>query len=178
MTNLSVIESSGSASLDGLGADVDPRTFRRVCGSFPTGVAIVTTLDDAGRPCGLTVNSFASVSLSPPLVSWCLSQNSPSLENFDRGDAFTISILAEEQAGIATQFARPAPDKFAGVNHRRGGNGVPFVDDCVGYLECRPWNRLEAGDHVIYLWRVERSHLLTLRPPLAFHAGAFKRVEP
>src|SRR5690606_12824410 len=123
-----------------------------------------------------SVNSFTSVSLSPPLVLWCLSSHSPSLPHFDAADAYSISILADNQQDLATRFAKPIANKFEGVGWRRCGNGVPFIEECLGYLECRPWNRIDAGDHIIFLWRVERSHLLTLRSPLAFHAGGFRRI--
>lgn len=157
-------------------AGVDPAALRRVCGTFPTGVAIVSTLDARGTPCGLTVNSFASVSLTPPLVLWSLNRNSPSLSHFDAAEAYTISILAHDQADLAQRFARPTPNKFENVAHDLCAKGVPIVQGCLGYLECRRWNRIDAGDHVLFIWQVENARVLSLRSPLAFHGGGFKRI--
>jgi flavin reductase (DIM6/NTAB) family NADH-FMN oxidoreductase RutF len=157
-------------------AGPDSLSFRSICGAYPTGVAIVSTRTASGAPCGLTINSFSSVSLDPPLVLWGLSRTSPSLEHFDQAEAFVINMLAEDQAELASKFARPALNKFDGVLHRACPKGAPIIEGCLAQLECRPWSRIEAGDHIVYIWQVEHAQLLSLRSPLAFHGGKFKRI--
>lgn len=155
---------------------VEPLVLRRVSSAFPTGVTIVSILTPDGEPCGLTVNSFTSVSLDPPLVSWSLKNTSPSLDYFDRATAGIISILSQEQAELALRFASPRPDKFAGVAHSPCPRGAPIIDGSLAHLECSPWSRVEAGDHVLYIWRVEHARLNTLTAPLTFHAGGFRQL--
>ena len=96
-------------------AAVTPASLREALGSFPTGVAVVTTLGDEGAPLGLTVNSFNSVSLDPALVLWSLALSSPSIEAFRKHGAFAINILRKDQGELCMRFARPADDKFKGV---------------------------------------------------------------
>lgn len=155
---------------------VDASVLRRVCAAYPTGVAIVSTLNGEGAPCGLTINSFASVSLDPPLVLWGLNANSPSLPYFDNADAFTISILSHEQGELASRFARREPDKFDGVAFEACERGVPIIEGAVASLECRPWSRVEAGDHILYIWRVADARVHSLNSPLVFHNSGFKRI--
>lgn len=178
MSNAAFIDGPGSVPVESEVPWADPIALRRVCGAFATGVAIVATNDPSGAPVGLTVNSFTSVSLSPPLVLWSLNRHSPSLPHFDAAEAYTISILADDQAHLAKRFARPQADKFEGVAHELCEKGVPLVSDCLGHLECRPWSRVEAGDHVVFIWHVERARTLSLRAPLAFHGGGYKRISP
>ena len=99
---------------------LDSWDFRQAVGSFTTGVTVVTTCDDAGTRYGLTANSFASVSLEPPLVLFCVDHRAPSLEGLIRSGHFAINVLASDQEEIAKRFARPAEDKFAGLDWRVG----------------------------------------------------------
>ncbi len=154
----------------------DPDSLRRVCATYPTGVAIVSTLDEASRPCGLTINSFISVSLDPPLVLWSLSRKSPNLETFNRAVQGAITILAADQSHLAERFARPHPDKFADVAvHADDEAQAPVIDGGVAYLKCSPWSVVEAGDHNVYIWRVDAASVLSSAPPLMFHGGALRR---
>lgn len=155
---------------------IEPLALRRASSAFPTGVTIVSTVTADGTPCGLTVNSFTTVSLDPPLVSWSLKTTSPSLGHFDAAEAGSISILAQDQAELAMKFATPLPDKFDGVSHSACPRGVPIIDGCLAHFECSPWSRVEAGDHILYIWRVDRVHLNELASPLTFHAGGFRQL--
>jgi flavin reductase (DIM6/NTAB) family NADH-FMN oxidoreductase RutF len=154
----------------------DPDALRRVCGAFATGVAIVATANAEGAPCGLTVNSFISVSLSPPLVLWTLRRASRTLPTFDRARTYAISILGEDQGDLARRFAGSTARPFDGVPHRRGRLGAPVIDDCVAYLECSPYDRFEAGDHIVFVWLVEQAHGVSQRPALAFQGGRYGRI--
>src|SRR5215468_12775742 len=105
---------------------LDSWDFRQAVGAFTTGVTVVTTCDDAGERYGLTANSFASVSLDPPLVLFCVDNRAPSLQGFIRSQHFAINVLASDQEEIARRFARSAEDKFDGLHWRVGIFGAPL----------------------------------------------------
>ena len=134
---------------------MDTTDLRRALGRFGTGVTIVSTLDAQGVPTGVTANSFSSVSLAPPIVLWSLRRASPSLAAFDATGRFVINVLALEQVELSRRFASPVADKFAGVGHTRGLGGLPVVEGCAAVFECRTEQRLEVGDHVLFLGLVE-----------------------
>lgn len=133
----------------------DYRALKQALGRYPTGVAVVTALRADGEPVGLTVNSFTSVSLEPPLILWCLDNNSPNLAVFERAAHFAVNVLAAEQGWIATRFAKPVDDKFGGVDWRAGDHGLPVLAETVACLTCRTYSEHPGGDHVILLGEVE-----------------------
>lgn len=151
----------------------DPRDFRRALGCYATGVGVVTTLDETGRPLGLTVNSFTSVSMAPPLVSWNLQSGSPSLAAFRAAPYFAVSVLAADQQDLCGRFATPAEDKFSGLDLDIGLGGVPLLVGAVARFECRRTAALPGGDHVIFLGEVER-YRWSERDPLLFCKGALR----
>ncbi len=157
-------------------SDVDPRELRRVAGHFATGVTVVTAARDA-RPCGLTVNSFASVSLDPPLVLVCLARSARAYACIDAAERFAVNVLAEGQEEIARVFAsKMAEDKFAGVPYRRSPHGLPIIDGVHAWLECEPIARHPGGrTHTIYVARVTDLAAGEGRP-LVFHAGRYERL--
>ncbi|MCC5870705.1 MAG: flavin reductase family protein [Gammaproteobacteria bacterium] len=158
------------------GGRLDGKLLRSVLGEFATGVAIVTAAAPDGRLCGLTVNSFSSVSLEPPLVLWSLRRESPSLDVFKSSRSLAISILCAKQEETARLFARPTVDRFACVDHFPGDNGAPIINGCIAYLECEPFSVQRAGDHVLFLWRVTSAVSMKGDLPLVFHGGEFRRV--
>jgi len=152
----------------------DVREFRNALGSFPTGVAVITTTGADGRPVGLTCNSFSSVSLEPPLVSWGLRISSKSLETFQKAGAFAINILAEDQKDLSARFASSSiPDKFEGVAWRPGLQGLPVIEDCVATFECTKFAEHDAGDHVLFLGQVRRFDHGRREDSLVFYKGAY-----
>lgn len=151
-------------------ASADPKQLRNALGSYPTGVTIMTTHRADGAPVGLTVNSFASVSLDPPLVLWSLAAQSPSLEAFRAAPHFCVNLLAAEQTELCRRFASPIPDKFDGVGWATGLHGVPVLEGCVANFECSTAFSNWGGDHVIFVGRVERFEVLE-RQALMFHKG-------
>ncbi len=154
--------------------EFDVRAFRNALGSFPTGVAIITTTDANGRPVGLTCNSFSSVSLEPPLVSWGLRINSKSLETFRTAGAFAINILAEDQKDLSGRFASgQIVDKFEGVAWHAGHRGLPIIEDCVATFECDKFAEHLAGDHVLFLGQVARFEQGRHEDSLVFYKGAY-----
>ena len=149
----------------------DARELRAALGAFATGVAIVTTRAADGLH-GLTINSFASVSLDPPLALWSLDLRSHSLSAFETTPAFAVNVLGRHQADLARRFARPGLDRFAGLALSEGLEGAPLLIDGVAAFECRRVAMHEGGDHVIFVGRVER-YRADQRPPLVFSRGKF-----
>lgn len=155
----------------------DSKEFRHALGCFPTGVAIITTLDGQGKACGLTCNSFSSVSLDPPLVLWSLRKKSSSIDIFRGADAFAINVLAGDQGELSGRFATSAiADKFEGVAFESGFAGVPLISDCVARFHCSMHQQHDAGDHIIFIGRVERFERVREDDPLVFCKGAYMMV--
>jgi flavin reductase (DIM6/NTAB) family NADH-FMN oxidoreductase RutF len=153
----------------------DPvREFRNALGAFATGVTVVTTRAADGTPHGLTVNSFAAVSLDPRLVLWSQSIRAPSFALFASAAHFAVNVLALDQLELSRCFARPAPDKFAGVHFDEGLDGVPVLTGAAAAFECRAFARYPGGDHVIHVGEVERFSY-TKRAPLMFARGRYQR---
>lgn len=150
---------------------IDPRDFRNALGTYGTGVSVITACVE-GQLAGLTCNSFASVSLNPPLVLWSLVAFSPSLPIFQNASHFAVNVLAGDQRDLATQFATRAEDKFAGVSWTPGLGGAPVLPDVVATFECRSADRYYGGDHVIFLGAVE-AYAYNQRDALLFSRGKF-----
>jgi 3-hydroxy-9,10-secoandrosta-1,3,5(10)-triene-9,17-dione monooxygenase reductase component len=152
--------------------NMDPIALRNALGQYATGVAIVTTLDAEGRPTGLTVNSFASVSLDPPLVLWSLALTSACLPAFQACRHFAVNVLTADQVALSNRFATNGVDKFADVAWTPGLGGVPLLADVGAVFECANEARHAGGDHAIFIGRVER--FVHGEPsPLIFHAGRY-----
>lgn len=155
-------------------ARLDDRELRNALGGFATGVCVVTTRRPDGKREGLTVNSFSSVSLSPPLVLWNLSMRAPSASAFRDAEYFAINVLAADQQDISQRFSKPAPDKFAGIEDRirEGIGGVPLIEGVVARFECRKHHESDSGDHIVLFGHVERFEYWE-RAPLLFHRGRY-----
>ena len=156
-------------------ARLDSWDFRRAVGAFTTGVTVVTTCDAAGQRYGLTANSFASVSLDPPLVLFCVDNQAPSLQGFMTSQHFAINVLASDQEDIARRFARRSDDKFAGLNWRVGIFGAPLLDRSIAHIECKFEHSYPSGDHAIVIGRVHRVKVFA-GEPLVFHRSQFGTV--
>ena len=137
---------------------LDSRKFRDTVGSFATGVTIITTLDREGGPVGLTANSFASLSLDPPLVLFCLDRNVQSFEAFHANRHFAVNVLAEEQEELSRRFALTGAGKWRGVAFDAWGTGCPILRGCIANIECDVESIVEGGDHVIIVGAVVRTH--------------------
>jgi flavin reductase (DIM6/NTAB) family NADH-FMN oxidoreductase RutF len=134
----------------------DQRELRHALGRFATGVAIVTTIAPGGKREGLTANSFGALSLDPPLVLWSLSREANSLQSFKESPYFAVSVLAAHQRDLSNRFARPAADKFEGIDCPAGLGGCPIIEGCLALFECRLERTVEVGDHVVLIGRIER----------------------
>lgn len=166
------LEIGGEAGLDPSTDAQTQRAFRDALGQFCTGVTAITGLATDGEPVGMTVNSFSSLSLEPPLILWSIANTTPSFNCFTQGAPFVVNMLAEDQEALALQFAQSGVDKFEGVETLMGAHGVPIIPDCVAYLECTVDARHPGGDHDIIVGLVNRVFNFG-KAPLLFHGGAF-----
>src|SRR5580698_1139422 len=114
---------------------IDPRDFRNALGTYATGVTIITAIAADGKPYGLTCNSFASVSLNPPLVLWSLGMSSQGLNIFQNASHFTVNVLGASQQALSNKFAKSSEDKFAGVDWVPGLGNAPLLADCVANFQ-------------------------------------------
>lgn len=153
-------------------APFDKRDFRRALGQFATGVTVVTAQAKNGRPVGLTVNSFASVSLDPPLVLWSLSRAATDFEQLNDAGYFAVNVLSARQHHLSRQFSTTLPDKFAGAEYEKAADGSPLLKGATAQFNCRVIKRFEGGDHVIILGEVE-EYRWHEGEPLVFHSGRY-----
>lgn len=154
----------------------DARTLRSALGRFATGVTIITTVTE-GRREGLTANSFAALSLEPPLVLWSLGRAAPSAAGFLAAGRFAINVLGADQAGLSQHFSRPRADKFAGIDIQDGLAGLPLVTNALACFECRTEQVVDGGDHLLFIGRVERLRYRD-GEPLIFSAGGYCTTVP
>lgn len=175
-TEEDIFSSLSLATADVRGPYIDPRSLRDALGCFTTGVAVVTASAGGGSPVGVTVNSFSSLSLDPPLVLWSLSCHSATYSTFVEASRFAVHILCEGQEHLCRQFARSGIDRFTGVELGEGLGGVPVMPDVAALFECRSLYRYWGGDHVIFVGRVDRCQKWSERRPLVFHQGQMKRI--
>lgn len=159
-----------------------PAAMRRVCGSFATGVTVVTSVAD-GHWVGATVNSFTSVSLEPPWVLFCLRNESRLLAAIRASGHFAVSILAASQGSVARDFAAPGPSSFDGLGCLTVTTGAPVLRDAVGYLECKVAEEYPGGDHRIVVGAVAALGVLDehtadgSQDPLTFYRGRLARLD-
>ena len=155
---------------------IDSQALRTALGRFATGVTIVTCRDASGHSLGLTVNSFASLSLDPPLVLWSLRAASPNLAAFETASHFAVNVLTEAQLPLSRRFASPVHDKFDEGAWSAGEGGAPVLAGCAAVFECSTERFLPAGDHVLFIGRVRAAHQAMELAPLLFHGGHYRQL--
>ncbi|MGA2721959.1 MAG: flavin reductase family protein [Bryobacteraceae bacterium] len=160
----------------GCGGRVASAEFRRACGRFATGVTIASVLDAQGTPHGLTVSSFTSVSLDPPLILICLGHRVSVIEAFRASAHFGINVLAEDQRDLAERFARKGQDRFDGLKWQRGKTGVPILAGVLAAMECAVRQRFTAGDHDIFVGEMVGARLADGAPLIHF-ASHYRRLD-
>jgi len=148
------------------------RALRSTLGEFATGVAIVTARGNEGATWGLTINSFASVSLDPPLVQWSLAAAAASRPLFERAAFHAINVLAGAQGPLARRFSARQVDRFAGVPLREGLHGAVLIEGALAHLVCRVCGRRETGDHLVFVSEAVH-HRIGPGEPLVFYAGRY-----
>ncbi|WP_081847966.1 flavin reductase family protein [Microbulbifer sp. HZ11] len=151
------------------------RALRDTLGQFATGVTVVTTLDAAGQPVGMTVNSFNSVSLDPALILWSIDRGSLSYSAFTECERFVVHVLKGDQQHVSNLFAGRGADKFGQVKWHRGAEGIPQLDDCAALFHCRRAQNIAGGDHTILLGEVLEFSAAG-GEPLVFHRGRYRAL--
>jgi len=153
----------------------DVQDFRRVCGKFPTGVTVTTLVGADGKPYGITLSSFTSISLSPPMVLVCIDHRAAILTHCEIGKHFGINILSDCQKDLSVQFSGQWSDRFRGVRWRPGVTGVPLLEDVPGALECITTELIRVGDHWIVIGQA--LHVRTgEESPLAYFESSYGKV--
>jgi flavin reductase (DIM6/NTAB) family NADH-FMN oxidoreductase RutF len=149
---------------------IDEAGFRLAMSHFASGVTVVTT-EHEGKLYGMTVASFASLSLNPPLVLVCIEKSVKTHDALAGAESFGVSILGQDQADVSNRFASRAEDKFAGIDVVRGEIGVPLIGGALTTLECRIHDRLPGGDHTIFVGEVVDARMREGAPLLYFRSG-------
>jgi flavin reductase (DIM6/NTAB) family NADH-FMN oxidoreductase RutF len=162
---------SVQAAPDSTAADA----FREAVGHFTTGVAVITAAHDGVRY-GVTASAVTSLSLEPPMLLVCLNRRLATRDALVRAGRFAVNILAADQAELALQFARRAPDKFAGVRVTESAEGVPLLQDALAHLHCTVADPVDAATHTVFLAEVGEVRIRG-GDPLAYFRGAFGRFE-
>lgn len=157
------------------GAPVTSEEFRRACGRFATGVTIATVLDSKGAPHGLTVSSFTSVSLDPPLILICLGHAVAAIHHFRTATHFGINILTEEQRPLSDHFARKGHDRFGTVEWYPGPSGAPLIPGVLAAIECAVHRIVPMGDHDILVGEMVHTEVTDAKPLLHF-SGAYRKL--
>lgn len=163
---------SSCAAVEAAPPPDETRRLRDALGRFATGVAVVTTTTGDGKREGVTVNSFSALSLNPPLVLWSLRRAAPSFESFATCEHFAVSVLSADQVQLSRHFGQPSADKFAGVASRSGHGDCPVLEASIAVFECAVHQRIEAGDHLLFIGSVENYHLSD-GTPLIFSGGRY-----
>jgi flavin reductase (DIM6/NTAB) family NADH-FMN oxidoreductase RutF len=155
---------------------MDSRAFRDALGRFPTGVAVVTAAG-ADSHFGITVNSFTSVSLDPPLLLWCMDRRSRRHEVFVKASGFTVSILGTDHKDVSSRLARPGEHSLDDIALIETELGPPALADSLAIFECAAEKKIEAGDHTILLGRVLRFACPSASAPLVFFRGKYSALD-
>lgn len=165
-------------------SNFDSRFFRDALSQFVTGVTVLATRDEHQHLLGLTVNSFNSVSLDPPLVLWSLSKTSRYLFAFKNASRYSINVLSAGQQSISQAFAKrrvgsladPTSDPFSTVAHQLSDLGLPIIDDYCAWFECLNHRQYDEGDHVIFVGLVERCKAQHSQRPLVYFNGGYTNL--
>jgi flavin reductase (DIM6/NTAB) family NADH-FMN oxidoreductase RutF len=172
------MDNNTTKSPDAPAVEFDPRELRNTFSAFATGVAIVTTVTDRGERLGLTISSFNTVSLSPPLVLFSLSKKAMGFSAWCRAEHYAISVLSERQQGLSNHFGRSSPDKWNEVEIEQFG-AAPTFHGVLASFACASHGRFDGGDHEIFVGRVValKSPAAAKPPPLIFHDGAYRKLD-
>lgn len=152
-----------------------PLNLRHAFGRFPTGIAVITTIDEQGNPYGLTINSFVSVSLEPPVLSWNVMHNSRAYEVISRAKSFMVHILSSEQQALSKRMTGPIDQRFDGVSYRFNEIGLPVIDGCLAAFVCDLRSMISIGDHDIVLGDIQ-DYDYQHGEPLVYWQGNYGRA--
>lgn len=158
---------------------IDPRAFRQVLGQFCTGITIITTTHE-DQPVGFACQSFAALSLDPPLVLFCPTKMSRSWQAIEASGRFCVNILTEQQQQVCARFGSREPDKFGGVAWHPSPLGSPVIEESLAHIDCTVHAVHDGGDHFVVFGLVQSlSEVPTVKPrPLLFYRGEYTGIEP
>ncbi len=158
---------------------LDPRTFRNVLGQFCTGITVITTMQD-GAPVGFACQSFAALSLDPPLVLFCPTKVSRSWKAIEASGHFCVNVLHEKQKDVSARFGSKEPDKFGGLDWRPSKVGSPVIEGTLAHIDCTVHSVHDGGDHLVVFGAVHSlSDVPHKKPrPLLFYRGQYTGIEP
>ncbi len=151
---------------------IDPAEFRKVLGSYPTGVCVITALDE-GKPAGMVVGSFTSVSLDPPLVGFFPDKSSTSWPLIEKAGRFCVNVMGSDQAHVCRAVTAKGEAKFVGVEYVISDHDLPVITDSIAAIECKLYSVTEAGDHWFVLGQVLRMEAVGENDPMLFHRGRY-----
>lgn len=157
-------------------ANVIEHDFKECLGCFPSGVTVVTSTSPSKEPLGVTISSFASLSLDPPLVLFCLDHKARHYADFLASSHFVVHILSESQQDLSTRFSRSTEDKWQNLSYQLNAEDCPILANTVARIECSVENRVEGGDHMIFIGRVNRLNYDSKKTPLLYHQSQYKGV--
>ncbi len=150
--------------------------LKEILRRYPTGVTVVTSLL-GGKPWGGTMNSFTSVSLNPPLVAVFVMENSRTTAAIQETGKFIVNIMKHDQEGHSMQFANDGvDDKFQGVSHRKSEDGIPILDNSLGYIECDLYTSQKIADHVMFVGLVKKASVMNDEEALLYYKRAFRSL--
>jgi flavin reductase (DIM6/NTAB) family NADH-FMN oxidoreductase RutF len=152
------------------------RQFRQALSQFATGVTIVSSKAHDGKPIGITVNSFNSVSLDPPLVLFSVARTAHSIATLSTASCYAVNVLSEGQEQLSNRFAKPLSNKWQSVNYLPGEAGAPIIAGAIAHFECAPYAQYDGGDHVIFVGRVVRFRQYPAVEPLVFFRGRYRSL--
>ncbi|MCJ2183781.1 flavin reductase family protein [Novosphingobium sp. 1949] len=151
---------------------IDPAEFRKVLGSYPTGVCVITALDGE-RPAGMVVGSFTSVSLDPPLVGFFPDKSSSSWPLIEKHGHFCVNVMGADQQGVCRAVTARGEQKFVGVDYALSDHNLPIIANSIASIECELYSVTEAGDHWFVLGKVLRMEIVREDDPMLFHKGRY-----
>lgn len=157
---------------------MDKQLLRRELGRWVTGVTVITTMDRQGLPLGKAANSFHTVSLSPPLVAWCVDVDSTRYDEWLAAERYAVHVLGAHQHHLINRFAAKGGDKFTNLDWEPGPGSVPLLAGSHLRLVCRVVDRHRAGDHTYLIGQIEQLDVDSGSAPLAFHRGTVAPLEP
>lgn len=152
---------------------IDPADFRKVLGSYPTGVCVVAALDADRRPVGMVVGSFTSVSLDPPLVGFFPDRKSSSWPLIEAAGHFSVNVMGSDQQDICRAVGAKGDQKFVGVEYVISDHNLPIIANAIACIECRLHSVTEAGDHWFVMGQVLRLESTRDENPMLFHRGRY-----
>ncbi len=155
----------------------DTQAYRSALSQFVTGITIVTATAADGTALGLTMNSFSSVSLDPPLILFSVDRRAWSLADLEAAPGYAVNVLGAGQRDLSDRFARQGEDKWADLDCSPGYGDAPLLADTVAQFECAPYAAHDGGDHVIFVGRVVRFRSRPATPPLVYHRGSYVRLD-